>query len=106
MGVGGLAALLVSVGVASTGTVGASASIIFPCSTKIQKIFRMACDNIFGFNPVGAPTCVHKQEVGKPSLNAAHPMLRQRAVFMMTLPGLINCGRAGPLGLVPGILTH
>ena len=75
-GVGGLAALLVSVGVASTGTVGASASIIF-CSTKIQKIFRMACDNIFGFNPVGAPTCLHKQEVGKPSLNAAHPMLRQ-----------------------------
>ena len=25
---------------------------------------------------------------------------------MMTLPGLINCGKAGPLGLVPGIFTH
>ena len=25
---------------------------------------------------------------------------------MMTLPWLINCGRVGPLGLVPGILTH
>jgi len=25
-----------------------------------------------------------------------------RAVFMMTLPGLINCRRAGSLGLVPG----
>ena len=24
------------------------------------------------------------------------PMLRQKAVYMMTLPGLINCGRAGP----------
>jgi len=28
-------------------------------------------------------------------------MLRQRVVFMMTLPGLINCGKAGPLGSVP-----
>jgi len=33
----------------------------------------MACNNIFGFNPVGAPTCPRKQEVGKPSLNAAQP---------------------------------
>ena len=40
---------------------------------KIQKIFMMACSNIFGFNPVGTPTCLHKQEVGKPSLNAAQP---------------------------------
>jgi len=64
---------LVSVGVASTGTVGSSASIIFPCSIKIQKIFMMACNNIFGFNSVGAPTCLRKQEVGKPSLNAAQP---------------------------------
>ena len=33
----------------------------------------MACNNIFGFNSVGAPTCLRKQEVGKPSLNAAQP---------------------------------
>jgi len=33
----------------------------------------MSCNNIFGFNPVGAPTCLRKQEVGKPSLNAAQP---------------------------------
>ena len=34
----------------------------------------MAYNNIdFGFNPVGAPTCLRKQEVGKPSLNAAQP---------------------------------
>jgi len=33
----------------------------------------IACNNIFGFNPVGAPTCLRKQEVGKPSLNAAQP---------------------------------
>ena len=32
--------------------------------------------------------------------------VRQKAVYMMTLPGLINCGRAGRLGLVPGMLTH
>jgi len=60
-------------GMAPIRTVGSSASIIFPCSTKIQKIFVMACNNIFGFNPVGVPTCLRKQEVGKPSLNAAQP---------------------------------
>jgi len=58
---------------ASTRTVGSSVSIIYPGSTKIQKIFMMACNNIFGFNPVGAPTCLLKQEVGKPSLNTAQP---------------------------------
>ena len=66
-----MGAPLVSVGVASTVTVSSSASIIFPCCTKIQKIFVMACNNIFRFNPVGAPTSLRKQEVGKPSLNAA-----------------------------------
>jgi len=58
---------------APTRTVGSSASIIFPCSTKIQKIFMMACNNIFGFNRVGTPTCLRKQKVRKPSLNAAQP---------------------------------
>ena len=34
----------------------------------------MVYNNIdFGFNSVGAPTCLRKQEVGKPSLNAAQP---------------------------------
>jgi len=34
----------------------------------------MAYNNIdFGFNPMGAPTCLRKQEVRKPSLNAAQP---------------------------------
>jgi len=60
-------------GVAPTRTVGSSASIIFPCSTKIQKIFMMVCNNIFRLNPVSASTCLRKQEVGKPSLNAAQP---------------------------------
>ena len=33
----------------------------------------MACNNIFGYDPVGAPTCLLKQEVGKPGPNAAQP---------------------------------
>jgi len=94
-------------GVVPTRTVGFSASIIFPCSSKIQKFFMMACNNIFGFNHVGAPTCLRKnRRWGNPARMQQNPMLRQKAVYMMTLPGLINCGRAGPLGLVPGILTH
>ena len=30
-----------------------------------------ARNNIVGYHPVSAPTCIRKQEVGKPSLNAA-----------------------------------
>jgi len=33
----------------------------------------MAKINIVGYHPVGTPTCLRKQEVGKPSLNAAQP---------------------------------
>ena len=33
----------------------------------------MAYNIDYGFNPVGDPTCLHKLEVGKPSLNAAQP---------------------------------
>jgi len=33
-------------------------------------------DKTFGYHPVDAPTCLHKQEVGKPSWNAAHPCAR------------------------------
>ena len=41
-----------------------------------------------------------------PARTQHNPMLRQRVVFTMTLPELINCGKAGLLGSVPGILTH
>ena len=58
--------------VASTRTVGASASITVPCCTKSRN-FMMAKSNIVGYHPVGTPTCLRKQEVGKPSLNAAQP---------------------------------
>jgi len=30
-------------------------------------------DMTIGYHPVGASTCLHKQEVGKPSRNAAQP---------------------------------
>jgi len=43
-----------------------------PAPQKSRRM--MAYNNIdFGFNPVGASTCVRKQEVGKPSVNAAQP---------------------------------
>ena len=44
------------------------------CSNKIQKMANN--DMTFGYHPVGAPTCVRKQEVGKLSLNAAQPCAR------------------------------
>jgi len=58
-------------GVASTRTAGASASIITPGSTKNPKM--MTYNTGYGYHPVGASTCLCKQEVGKPSLNAAQP---------------------------------
>ena len=54
-----------------TRTAGAFASIITPSSTKKSRM--MANNNDSGYHPVGAPTCLRKQEVGKPSLNAAQP---------------------------------
>jgi len=61
-----------SVGVALTWTVGASA-IFFLCSTKPRRFFMMAYNNDIGLDPVGDPTCLCKQKVGKPSRNAAQP---------------------------------
>ena len=43
-------------------------------SSAPQKSRRMmAYNNVIGLDPVSAPTCLHKQEVGKPSRNAAQP---------------------------------
>jgi len=56
-------------GVASSRIVGTSAFIIFPLHHKTQK---MACKNmIVGYHLVGSATCLHKQEVGRLSQNAA-----------------------------------
>jgi len=41
---------------------------------------------------------------GNPAGTQHSLMLRQKAVYMRTLPGLMNCGKAGPLGLVPGLM--
>jgi len=54
--------------------VGASAWVIFILHHKIQKMANT--DMAFGYHPVSAPTCLHKQEVGKPSRNAAQPSAR------------------------------
>ena len=98
-----------SVGVAPTWTVGASASIFFLCSTKTRRFFMMAYNNDIGLDPVGDPTCLRKQKVGKPSRNAAQPYAKAEGcgkLSMRTLPGPMDCGKAGPFGLVPGMLTH
>ena len=65
-----------SAGVAPTWTVGASAYIFFLCSTKSRRFFMMAYNNVIGLDPVGAHTCLRKQEVVKPSLNAAQPFAK------------------------------
>jgi len=47
----------------------ASAFAFFSLDQKTQK---MTCKNtIVGYHSVGAPTCLHKHDVGKPSQNAA-----------------------------------
>ena len=63
----------------------------------------MAYNNDIGLDP----TCLRKQKVGKPSRNAAQPYAKaEGCVYMRTLPGLMDCGKAGPFGLVLGMLTH
>jgi len=51
--------------VASIQIVGASACVIFTLHQKTQKM--VSKDTIVGYHPVGAPTCLCKQDVGKPS---------------------------------------
>ena len=49
----------------------------------MQKIM-VGKSTIIGYHPVGALTCLRKEEAGKASQNAHNPVLRQRVVFMMT----------------------
>ena len=58
------------------------------------------CKNV-GLDPVGAPHAYEKQEVGKPSRNAAQPC----AVYDDPYRG-DELRTAGPLGSVPGTWTH
>ena len=69
VGIAEVAAPISQDGVASIQTVGASACIIFTLHQKTQKM--MSKDTIVGYHPMGAPTCVRKQEVEKPSKSAA-----------------------------------
>jgi len=61
-------------GVAFIWIVGASACVIFILHQKIQK--TASKDTIVGYHSVGAPTCLSKQEVGKPSQNPAQSCAR------------------------------
>jgi len=70
---GGCGGIVRPDGVAPTRTAGASASIITPGSTKKSRRMMAYINIDFGFNPVGTPTCLRKQEVGKPSLTTAQP---------------------------------
>jgi len=63
------AGTVISGGVASTRTVGASVSIIIPCTTKSRN--NDGEKQYCWVSPCGRLTCLRKQEVGKPSLNAA-----------------------------------
>jgi len=56
--------------------VGAFACVIFSLLQKIQKMANI--DMTFGYHRVGAPTCLHKQEVGKHSQNAEQPCARMQ----------------------------
>jgi len=69
MGVMGVGASLVRMGWRPLGLPEPLPPSSPPAPQKSRRM--MAYNNIdFGYHPVGAPTCLHKQ-VGKPSLNAA-----------------------------------
>jgi len=58
--------------------VGASVFVIFTLLQKIQK--TVSKDMTFGYHPVGAPTCLHKQEVGNPAGMQHNPVPGRRVV--------------------------
>ena len=59
--------------------------------------FMMAYNNDIGLDPVGDPHAYVNRRWGNPAGTQHSPMLR---------PGLMDCGKAGPFGLVPGMLSH
>jgi len=74
MGIEEVGHQLVKLGWWSIQIVGASACVTFILLQKIQKMTKK--DVTFGYHPMGAPTCLCKQEVGKPSWTAAQPCVR------------------------------
>jgi len=92
--------------VAPTQTVGASATIIFPCSTKSRRFSWWRAIIFLDLTPWAPPHAYVNRRWGNPARTQHNPMLRQRVVFMMTLTGLINCGKAGPLGSLGQYLEY
>jgi len=90
-------------GVALSHTVGASASVIFPCTLKPRR--WQAKIQLLGITLLASPHVYAKRRWGHPARMKHNPVLRQRVVFMMTW-GLVNCRKAGDFGTVPGMLTH
>jgi len=68
----------------------------------------MAYNNDIGLDHVRNPSphAYVNRRWGNPARTQHSPMLRQKAVYMRTLPGLMDYGKAGPFRLVPGMLTH
>jgi len=66
----------------------------------------MAYNNDSGYHPVGAPTCLRKQEVGQPSLNATQPYAKAEGCVHDDPPRADKLRKAGRLELVPGVLIH
>ena len=71
-----------------------------------EDFSMMAYSNDIGLDPVATPHAYVNRRWGNPAGTQHSPVLRQKAVYMRTLPGLMDCGKAGPFGLVPGMLTH
>jgi len=97
---------LVWMGWQSIPIVDGSACFIFILHQKIHKMARK--DTIFGYHPVATPTiptCLCKQELGKPSQNAAQPCTREQGCDNDDLRA-DGLQKGWDFGSVPGLLTH
>ena len=63
--------------VVSTRTVGASASIIFPCSTKSRRLSRWRAIIFLGMTPWAPPHAYVNRRWGNPAGTQHNPMLRR-----------------------------
>ena len=57
-------------------------------------------------HPVGAPTCRHKQGGGETQLECSTTPCSGAGLCKWWPKGLMDCGKAGDFGSVPGMLTH
>jgi len=90
-------------GVVFSQIVGVSAFVIFPLHQKTRK---MACKNtIVEYHPMGAPTYLRKEEVGKPNQNATQLCAKAQACVNDDLR-TDKLQKSWDFGLVPGMLTH